>query len=208
MRITPIKTIDDVKKVYKFLTDRYNEDTRENVFIPFPLAETYVGMMYQVENNLQLQLKAEDHGKLMGFVTAQDKDHNNGDVYIQAIVVKKEFLKVGVGKVLLKSIEQDIKKAGYKNIKIQEREGSNVFFIKSGYIPYLYVYSPDETSANKVKAGILNRMEFVEQFKKDDWFVLKFDVLGEPVCRYKKYFASLGESISAEYIYEKKIIKR
>lgn len=45
MRITPIQTLDDVKRVYKFLTDRFTEDSRESYQVPFPLADTYSGMM-------------------------------------------------------------------------------------------------------------------------------------------------------------------
>lgn len=208
MKITPIKTIDEVKKLYKFMVDRYNQETRENVLIPFPLSETYIEMMGQVEQKEKLQFKAMIGDDIAGFITTSDKDKNGSDIYIQAIVVSIKYLKVGVGKVLLKFIEQKIKKAGYKIVKIKEREGSNVFYMKSNYVPYLYIYSPNAEVAAKVKNNLLSGMEFVDEYEKDGKYVTKIDVLGEPVCKYKKYFSSLDDSISSEYIYEKNLTKR
>lgn len=208
MKISPIKTIDEVKTLYKFMIDRYNAEAREKVLIPFPLSETYTEMVEQVENKEKLQFKATIGDDIAGFVTTSDKDKNGRDIYIQAIVVSSKYLKVGVGKVLLKYAEQKIKKANYQTIKIKEREGSNMFYIKSGYTPYLYVYSKDAKAASKVRNNLLEGMEFAGEQEVNGVYITKIDVLGEPVYKYKKYFASLDDSISSQYIYEKNLGKK
>lgn len=208
MRITPIQTLDDVKRVYKFLTDRFTEDSRENYQVPLPLADIYSEMMEQVENKQKLQLKAEKRGILIGFIAAQDKDKNKRDVYIQCVVVRKQYLRSGVGGTLMRSLEYVLRKAGYAVAKFNEYEGSNFFFMKSGFTPYLYVTCPNEEIAKVVKHHKLNMMDFVEEYEKEGKFVIKFDVLDEPVQQYKKYFMDLGDSIDARYVYEKKLLKK
>lgn len=208
MRITPIQTLDDVKRVYKFLTDRFTEESRESYQVPFPLADTYNGMMEQIENKQRLQLKAEKRGLLIGFIAAQDKDKNGRDIYIQCVVVRKQYLKSGIGGTLMRSMEYVLKKAGYAVAKINEYEGSNFFFMKSGFTPYLYISCPNEETAKVVKHHKLSRMDFVEEYEKDGKFVIKFDVLDEPVQQYKKYFTDLGDSIEARYVFEKNLLKK
>lgn len=205
MRITPIKTVDEVKKVYKLLKERYEEDSRETFLTPFPLSETYVEMINQVDSRKKLQFKAERTGHLIGFVSTADKSHNGNDIYIQAIAVKKEYIKSGVGRTLMKHVEQVIKRAGYKIIKIDERDGSNVFFIKSGYTPYLYVYTTEKNVVEKISSSLLKQMELMDVIENENGFCVKIDVFGEPVGKYKRYFNHLDPSIKSAFVYEKKI---
>ena len=206
-KIKGLKSIEDVKQTYKFIVDNFKESLKEDYLEDFSLMSTYKKMMQLLEDKKGFQFKAEIYGVVVGAVVAYYDQFHNDSISIATIVVKKPFQKQGIARQLLKKLETQAKKKGYTRIKIKETERANGFFIRNGYIPYLYAFAKSEEDVETLKEQNIRNFKVLEQIPLEKEILLRMDVDEEIVYRDKKHFNKISKNISAEYIFEKKLNK-
>ena len=204
VRIKTVKSVNEVKAVHGFIAEQLKISIRAGEYENFPLVEAYGDMMDAVEKQSPLQIKAESSGVLIGHALAVI-DEETKSAWLRTILVKHFFQKKGIAQKLLKTIEKTVKSLGFDTLKAVEREGANGFYIRAGFIPYLYVTCKDPQDIESVKELNNGRLKILEENQTSKGYVIKFDVEEEAVYSDKKIFNKLGKGISALFVYEKKL---
>lgn len=81
---------------------------------------------------------AEIDNKVIGFVVAHKEYYNNGEnLHVQELVVKKEFQGKGIGKALMKKLEDYCRNNKIKGLYLSTNKKAPAFYFykKLGYIP-------------------------------------------------------------------------
>ena len=204
VKIKVVKSVNEVKGVHAFIAEQLKLSIRAGEYENFPLVETYGEMMDAVSVQSPLQIKAELSGVLIGHALAVIDDVTKS-AWLRIIMVKRYFQKKGIAQMLLKNIEKTVKKLGFDTLKTLEREGANGFYIRSGFVPFLYVTCKNLDEAKKALEFNAGRLKLLSNEETPTGVILKFDAEEEAVYSDKKMFNKLSKGISANYVYEKKL---
>ena len=204
VKIKIVKTVNEVKLVHAFIAEQLKLSIRAGEYEDYPLVEVYGQMMDAATSQSPLQIKAESSGVLIGHALAVI-DEETKSAWLRTILVKHFFQKKGIAQKLLKTIEKTVKSLGFDTLKTVEREGANGFYIRAGFIPYLYVTCKTKQDVERVKSLNNGRLKVLEEQQTSKGYVIKFDVEEEAVYSEKEMFNWLGNGISALFVYEKKL---
>lgn len=204
IRIRNIKSIQEIKEVHSFISEQIKRTVRVGVFENFPLVEAYNDMMDTFQTNNKLQIKAELAGILIGYALATF-DKEKKEAWLKVIMVKGQFQKKGLAQKLLKEIEKRVKAIGAVILKANEREGTNGFYIRSGFVPYLYVTANKKDSFEKVLKYNNERFKILEEKEENGNYFVKFDVEGEAVYYDKSEIYKLAKDVESRFVYEKRL---
>lgn len=204
IKIKDVKSIQEIKNAHSFIAEQMQNNIRIGDFEKFSMVEIYNEMIDALQGPKGLQIKAEIAGVLIGYglVTI---DSATRSAWLKVILVKRHFQKKGTARKLIKTLEKNVKSLGFNTLKTVEREGANGFFIRAGYIPYLYVQCKTTEEALMIEDFNKDRFKIIEKNKTANGYTFKFDVEEEAVYSDKQGFAKLGGEISAIFVYEKKL---
>ena len=203
IKIKPLKNIQDVKEAHRSILEEFKITLRDGCDYKFENVETFNKMLQLLNENKKFQLKAECRGVFLGCAVALDPDFEEKSIFLRVLIVKKGVQKMGIARRLLKEIEKVLKKKGFNTLKVMEKEGSNGFFIRAGFIPFLYVSSTEKQDIEKIKEANTQNFKILKEYEEDGRHVLKFDVEEEAVYQDKKKFKKISDRIKADFIYEK-----
>lgn len=204
IKIKNVKTIQEIKSAHSFIAEQLKLSIRSGEFENFSMVEIYNEMVDALQGIKGLQIKAEISGVLIGYGLVSIDDISKS-AWIKVILVKRYFQKKGIARKIIKTLEKNVKSLGFNTLKTLEREGANGFFIRAGYIPYLYVNCKTDEEALMVEECNKGRFKILEKSKNDLGYTFKFDVEEEAVFADKKAFNKLGGNINSFFVYEKKI---
>lgn len=204
IKIRNIKEIQEVKEIHNFISEQIKLTVRVGVFENFPLVETYNEMIDAFQTNSKLQIKAELAGVLIGYALATF-DKETKQAWLKVIMVKGQFQKKGLAQKLLKEMEKRVKSVGAVVLKANEREGTNGFYIRSGFVPYLYVTASKKDSFEKVLGYNNERFKILEEKEENGNYFVKFDVEGEAVYYDKSEIYKLAKDVESRFVYEKRL---
>lgn len=207
IKIRNVKKLHEVKMLHSFVVARYRESTYVQPEEEFAMADTYESMVEMLNSYPSFQIYAELDKKIIGCAVAVNANKAEGSVWLRTIVVDTEFERKGLAKQLLKKLEKNIRKKGFKRILIESRQRANGFFFRSGYIPYLNVSTSEESLMEKIneEAKALN---VVEEIVLNNEYRLKISTQEEVISSEAKKFMKIDpQKIKAEYIFEKLLTK-
>ncbi len=122
---------EDCKQIYNFVCDLEEHEFEYSIF-----ENLYLRNITNPEN---IYLVAEEAGILSGYISchAQFLLHHGGRVFeIQELYVVPEFRKMGVGKLLVETLESTLHQLDYQSLEVtanKKREKTHDFYAKMGF---------------------------------------------------------------------------
>lgn len=206
IKIKFAKTVSEIKMIHAFVMNRYQENMTQAGEEEFPLAETYSCMIDMLSINPKLQIYAEVKGEIVGCAVAINPDKTEKSIWLRTICVASNYQKRGLSTWLLRILERNIKKAGFKKIFIKDRERARGFFFKCNYLPFLYISTGDSINIPSIreKSNSLG-FKIIEEYQEKKLYTFKLDVFGEIVEEDALNFTKIDKnSIKTLYIFEKR----
>lgn len=124
-----IATINDLEEILKLQKLVYQENAiRCNDFTIAPLTQTLEELKEETESSIIL--KVVEDGEIVGSVRAFEKD---GSCYIGRLMVHPDYQNKGIGKNLMKAVENCFEASRYELFTGYFDEKNQVFYEKIGY---------------------------------------------------------------------------
>ncbi len=208
VKITRLNNLQDIKKCFamikKFYTHSKTFSSRENCY----LKEIYDHLIEGVAEESRFLLVAKMQGEIVGNIIATDQGEYDASLIIKSIMVEKNLRKKGLARKLLNRIIKEAKKRKFKAVKIEERERANGFFVRAGFIPYLYVKIGNGVDIEKVKKGNINNFKILIEGRQKNCYFIKYDVEEEAVEEDRQVFKRISDDVDAVFVYEKVIASK
>lgn len=125
------------KELKKLLEE--NNSQKNGIYIPLPIDE-YVGKIYLHSTIIPYIVQ----GELKGFISYYNNDSTTTNAYLTMLLVATECHGQGVGKLLLNSSIQDLKRRGFRNYSLEVLKDNE----KAGKLYSDYGFSISEDRGN------------------------------------------------------------
>lgn len=202
MEIKVIKTLDELNKVFKFLSKVFYNDAKEYNEHYYTMQERYDEMNTQFKNDNELLIYIEEGNNIVAALTSKNMDLERKKISMGVLGVKKEYRRRGYAKDLVIEFERKCKNKGITNIELGARFRACPLYLSLGYKPKLMVQIFDfETIEDIRKNNIFNLKE--SSSYQSDAFGFVFYEIDEVNEKYIKCFEDKLCTAHVQYVFDK-----
>lgn len=200
IKYLPIKTVNEVKETFDFFKKCAFHTCETECSVSLPMHEIYQAMMENVETKTNIQFYAVYEKEIIGSIIAVKL--NDKELFLSIVAVSSKYRGKGIAKRFMTILAKSAKKEGFKNLQINADANNSGFFLKEGFVPYLYVKASSLTTIEEVEDANHDGLEKVALFPFDN--MIKFAV-PDTNKKWLKPFISCLSDFQAKFTYEKQI---
>lgn len=200
IKYLPINSVGDVKVTFDFLRKCVFQTCETECSFTLPMHEIYQMMMQNLEDKHLVQFYAEYDKQVVGCIIGAQI--NAYEIFLPVIAVDSKFRGRGIAKTLMATLSKSAKKAGLKQYKIDGDIINPGFFIKEGFLPYLYVKAVPPYSITEIKDANAGELVQIAQFPFDN--IIKYSIPNVNKKWLKPFIIKLND-FQAKFTYERSL---
>ena len=199
-KIKRVNTIEELKKLFDFLSEVFYDESIEYNEHYFTMSERYEEMKQQFKINKEFLMYIEDKGKIVAGITG--KGIKEDKITIGVLAVDKNYRRKGLATKLISEFENACKKNKIKHIDLGARFRACPLYQSLNYKFSLMIQVFDFMNIDKVRKN--NKYNFEEGFSyQGDTYGFIFYKVPDIKKEYIDYFEKNIKTAHVQYIFEK-----
>ncbi len=206
-KLKKIKNLDDVKKVFNFISSTIFHDilTHGDEFVP--LHELYESMIENLVKNKELQFYGTLGKNIVAAVVSKVLPYDQKCLQLDIITVKDIFRRNGFANVLLAELEMIAKRRGFERIRVLFNHAAKPFFKRHNFELYLEIAIPETLEIESVIKINNLALEHRNITKYNEINFVEYSVANADK-RILRYISKNTPLVKASYIMEKNFSKK
>lgn len=206
LKLRKIKGLDDIKKVFNFISSTIFNDILKNGDEFVPLHELYETMIDTFVKNKEFQFYGTIGKEIAGAVVATILPYDPKCLMIDIITVSEKYRRNGIAQVMLAEFEMVAKRKGFERVRVLHNHVAKPFFVRNNYDLFLELAIPESLEVEDVIK--LNNLALsyskITKFNQINFVEYNIDVADK---RIKRYISKNTPLVKANFIMEKYLKK-
>lgn len=204
MKIEVIKTKEELKKVYSFLSKLFFEEAKEHHEHYYTMSDRFIEMSEQFERDHNLLFYIEENNQIVAALTTKNMDIKKGKITLGVLGVSKEYRRKGYAKALVTQFETVCKEKQIHHIDLGARLRGCAFYIEMNYKPSLMVQVFDFATIDDIRKANCFRLKEKYSWQGDTHGFVFYAIPRIDEC-FIDYFEKNVSTAHAQFIFEKDI---
>lgn len=205
-KLRKIKSLDDTKKVFSFISSNIFQDILRNGDEFVPLHELYESMIENLVKNKDLQFYGTLGKNIISAVVSRVLPYDPKCLVVDIITVKDIFRHNGFANLMLAEIEMIAKRLGFERIRVLYNHNACPFFKRHNFELFLELAIPETLQIEDVIKINNLALQSKKITKYNDINFVEYDV-STADKRIKSYISKNTPLVKAVYILEKRFKK-
>ena len=200
--IKTIKTIEELKELFNFLSETLYNDAQENNEHYYNMGDRYEEMKEQFNLDKEFLMYIKKDDKIIAGITAKGMNLTDKKITIGVLAVAKDERKKGLARKLIEEFETRCQNKGIKHIDLGARFRACKLYEKLGYKSSLMVQVFDFATIEDVKKANVYKFEENSSWQGETYGFIFFktpDIKKE----YVDCFENKVKTAHAQFIFEK-----
>lgn len=204
LKVRKVKNLDDVKKVFNFISSAIFNDVLKNGDEFIPLHELYETMIDTFVKSRELEFYGTVGKTIVGAVVSTVLPYDPKCLFVDIITVSENLRRKGIAQELLAELETIAKKKGFEKMRVLHNSHARPFFERNKYSLKLELAIPETLEIEDVIKinNLALKSSNILKFNNINFVQYNVSVADK---RIKNYIAKNTPLVKANFIMEKKI---